>query len=119
MLKLSVLAVLAALVAAPAALAKERNITMTAADVAPKAGQPWTATLRVAIDGTPAPGMGPMVRIVNRAGRTVHVGSRPTAKAGIYLARIVFPTAGSWRLIAVDRYSGRSYAFKRVTVRAA
>ena len=119
MRKLSVLAVLAALVAAPAALAKERNITMTAADVAPKAGQPWTATLRVAVDGTPAPGMGPMVRIVNRAGRTVYVAARPTAKAGIYLARIVFPTAGSWRLIAVDRYSGRSYEFKRVTVRAA
>lgn len=119
MRKLIVFAVLAALVAAPAALAKERNITMSAADVAPKAGQPWTATLRVVIDGTPAPGLGPMVRIVNRAGRTVHIASRPTAKAGIYIARIVFPTAGSWRLIAVDRYSGRAYEFKRVTVRAA
>ena len=40
MRKLSVLALLAALAAAPAATAKERNITMTAADVAPKAGQP-------------------------------------------------------------------------------
>ena len=119
MRKLSVFAVLAALVVAPAALAKERNITMSSADVAPKAGQPWTATLRVVVDGTPAPGLGPMVRIVNRAGRAVFIASKPTAKAGIYLARIVFPTAGSWRLIAVDRYSGRSYEFKRVTVRAA
>src|SRR4029453_491236 len=72
MRKLSVFAVLAALVAAPAALAKERNITMSAADVAPKAGQPWTAKLRVVVDGTPAPGLGPMVRIVNRAGRAVY-----------------------------------------------
>ena len=119
MRKLSVLALLAALAAAPAATAKERNITMTAADVAPKAGQPWTATLCVVIDGAPAPGIGPMVRIVNRTGRTVYIASRRTAKAGIYLARIVFPTAGSWRLIAVDRYSGRAYEFKRVTVRAA
>jgi len=119
MRRLSVLAVLAALVAAPAATAKERNITMTAADVAAKAGQPWTATLRVVIDGTPAPGVGPMVRIVNRAGKTVYIASRRTARTGIYVARIVFPTAGSWRLIAVDRYSGRAYEFKRVTVRAA
>ena len=119
MRKLSVLAVLAALVAAPAATAKERNITMAAADVAPKAGRPWTATLRVVVDGTPAPGVGPMVRIVSRAGKTVYIASRRTAKAGIYVARIVFPTAGSWRLIAVDRYSGRAYEFKRVTVRAA
>jgi hypothetical protein len=119
MLKLSLLAVLAALVAAPAALAKERNITLTAADVAPKAGHAWMATLKVAIDGKPAPGMGPMVRIVNRAGKTVYVASKPTSRAGIYLARIVFPTAGTWRLIVLDRYSGRSYEFKRVTVRAA
>jgi hypothetical protein len=119
MRKLSVLAVLAALVSAPAAPAKERNITMTTADVAPMAGQPWTATLRIVIDGTPAPGIGPLVRIVSQTGRTVYIASRRTAKAGIYLARIVFPAAGSWRLIAVDRYSGRAYEFKRVTVRAA
>jgi hypothetical protein len=117
MSKLSVLVVLAALVAAPAALAKERNMTMTAADVAAKAGQPWSVTLRVAMDGRPAPGQGPMVRIVNRAGKTVYIASRRTAKAGIYVARIVFPTAGTWRVIAVDRYSGRSYEFKPVTVR--
>ena len=60
-----------------------------------------------------------MVRVINRAGKTVYMASRRTSKAGIYLARIVFPTAGTWRLIAVDRYSGRAYEFKRVTVRAA
>ena len=118
MRRLSVLVVLAALVVAPTALAKERNITMTAADVAPKAGHAWLATLRVAIDGKPSPGVGPMVRII-RASKTVYIASKPTSRAGIYLVRIVFPTAGTWRLIAVDRYSGRSYEFKRVTVRAA
>src|SRR5438034_11034194 len=101
MRKLSVLAVLAALVAAPAGLAKERNMTMTAADVAPKAGHAWFATIRVAMDGRPAPGMGPIVRIVNRSGRTVYTASKPTSKTGIYVARIVFPAAGSWRGIAV------------------
>jgi len=93
-------------------------MTMTGLDVAPKAGQPWLATIRVVMDGHPAPGLGPMVRIV-KGGKTVYIASRRTAKAGMYVARIVFPTAGSWRVIAVDRYSGRSYEFKRVTVRAA
>ena len=37
----------------------------------------------------------------------------------LYRARVVFPTAGLWRVLAVDRYSGRSYEFSRVRVRAA
>jgi hypothetical protein len=119
MRKLTVLAVLTAFVLAPTALAKERNMSMASADVAPRAGHPWFATFRVVIDGHPAPGMGPMVRIVNRVGKTIYIASRPTPKKGTYVARIVFPTAGSWRVIAVDRYNGRSYEFKPVTVRAA
>jgi hypothetical protein len=119
MRKLSVLAILAALAAAPAALAKERNISMIGAPVAPKAGQAWTATLKVVIDGKPAPGVGPMIRIVNRAGKAVFIPSKSTSATGIYRARIVFPAAGTWRVIVVDRYSGRSYEFKRMTVRAA
>ena len=85
MRKLSVFAVLAALVAAPAALAKERNITMTAADVAPKAGQPWTATLRVAIDGTPGPAepsMSPRGRPRRRGSTSPGSSSRPPARGG-------------------------------------
>ena len=70
MRKLIVLAVLAALVAAPAALAKERNITMIGADVAPKAGQPWTATRsRRRRDAGARHGADRADR--NRAGRTV------------------------------------------------
>src|SRR5439155_22660661 len=75
MRKLSVLAVLAALLAAPTALAKERNMSMTSADVSPKAGQPWLATIRVVMDGRPAPGLGPMVRII-RGRRTVYIPSK-------------------------------------------
>ena len=116
MRKLSALAVLAALLAAPTALAKERNMTMTSLDVAPKAGHAWLARIRVVMDGHPAPGLGPMVRIV-RGTKTVYIATRRTPTAGVFVARIVFPTAGSWRVIAVDRYSGRSYEFKRVTVR--
>ena len=114
MQKLTALAVLAAFAITPAALAKERNIAMTAAPVAPKAGQVWTATLKVLIDGEPADGLGPMVRIVSRTGKTVYIASKPTSQAGIYRARIVFPNAGTWRVIALDRYRGGSYEFNRV-----
>jgi hypothetical protein len=119
MRKLVVLAVLAAAVAAPTALAKERNLSMIGAPAAPKAGHAWTMTIRVLIDGEPADGMGPMVRIVNRAGTTKSIPSTATAKTGIFRARIVFPTAGTWRVVAVDRYSGRAYEFARVRVRPA
>ena len=48
-------------------------------------------------------------------------GSAPgaTPAVGIYRARVVFPTAGLWRVLVVDRYSGRAYEFSRVRVRAA
>ena len=119
MRKLSVLAVLVAFALAPAALAKERNISLAAAPFSPKAGHVWTATLTVLIDGEPADGLGPMMRIVSRTGKTMYIASQPTAQAGVYRARIVFPKAGTWRVIVVDRYSGRSYEFNRVKVRAA
>ena len=119
MRKLILLAGLAAVIAAPTALAKDRNISMIGAPVAPKVGQAWTATLKVVIDGQPADGVGPMIRLVNKAGKTTYIPSKPTAAAGIYRARIVFPTAGMWRVIIVDRYSGRAYEFNRMKVRAA
>ena len=119
MRKLILLAGIAAVVAAPAALAKERNISMIGAPVAPKAGQAWTATLKVVIDGRPVDGMGPMIRLVDKAGKTTFIPSKPTSATGIYRARIVFPTAGMWRVIVVDRYSGRAYEFNRMKVRAA
>ena len=119
MRRIAALVVLAALAAAPAALAKERNLSMIGAPAAPKAGQAWTATIKVTIDGTLVEGMGPMVRIVSSSGKTIRVASQATSKAGIYRARVVFPTAGTWRVLVLDRYSGRSYEFNRVRVRAA
>jgi hypothetical protein len=119
MRRIGALVVLAALAAAPAALAKERNLSMIGAPVAPKAGKPWTATIKVTIDGRLVDGMGPMVRVISAAGKAIYVPSRATPAAGIYRARVVFPTAGMWRVLVVDRYSGRSYEFSRVRVRAA
>src|SRR3954453_7284372 len=119
MRRLAALVTLAALMAAPAALAKERNLSMVGAPVTPKAGHALLLRLKATIDGKPADGMGPMLRIVSPAGKTISIPSRATPSAGIYSARVVFPTAGLWRVLAVDRYSGRSYEFAKVRVRAA
>jgi hypothetical protein len=119
MRKLIVLFTLVALAAAPAALAKERNIQMIGAPVAPKTGRAFTATISVKVDGRLAPGMAPVIRLVGAAGRTINVPSRSTLKQGIYRARIVFPKAGMWRVIVVDRETGRAYEFNRMRVRAA
>jgi len=118
MRKLIVVLGVAALVSAPAALAKERNVSMIGAPVAPKAGQAWTATIAVKMDGQYTIGKAPAVRIVSRAGRALTVLSSPTPRAGIYRARVMFPAAGTWRVLVVDRETGRSYEFHRMTVRA-
>jgi hypothetical protein len=117
MRKLIVLLAGAALVSAPAALAKERNVTMVGAPVAPKAGQAWTATIAVKMDGHYTIGKSPAVRLINGT-KALTVLSTPTARAGIYRARLMFPTAGMWRVLVVDRETGRSYEFHRMRVRA-
>jgi hypothetical protein len=119
MRKLVVLVALGALVAGPAALAKERNLSMIGAPAAPKAGQGWNVTISVKMDGrlVYSPGKAPVVRIINGV-RTLNVQSTPTARAGIYKARVVFPRAGMWRVLVVDRATGRAYEFHRMRVQA-
>ena len=107
----------AALVSAPAALAKERNLSMIGAPIAPKAGQAWTATIAVKMDGRYAIGKAPAVRIINGTGKALTILSTPTTRAGIYRARVMFPSAGTWRVLVLDRQTGRSYEFRRMTVR--
>jgi hypothetical protein len=118
MRKLIVVLATAALVWAPAALAKERNVSMTGAPVAPTAGRAWTATIAVRMDGRYTPGKAPAVRLINGAGKVWTITSTPTPRAGIYRARLLFPTAGMWRVLVVDRETGRSYEFHRMRVRA-
>jgi hypothetical protein len=118
MRKLVVLVALAALVTGPAALAKERNVSMIGAPTSPKAGQGWRVTITVKMDGKLAAGKAPSVRIVSAKGRAISVHSLPTSKAGIYRARVTFPTAGTWRVIVYEPETGRAYEFARMRVRS-
>ncbi len=91
---------------------------MIGAPAAPKAGQAWMATISVKMDGQYVPGKTPVVRLINATGKVVSIRSLPTSKAGIYRARVRFPAAGMWRVLVVDRETGRSYEFNRMRVRA-
>jgi hypothetical protein len=103
----------AALLAAPAALAKERNVSMLMRTT-PVAGKAVIATISVKMDGRYTIGKAPAVRIIGSSGKALTILSRPTDKAGIYRARLMFPTAGVWRVLVVDRETGRSYEFHKV-----
>jgi hypothetical protein len=118
MRKLAALLALSAVVAAPAALAKERNLTMIGAPVAPKVGQAWMVTITVKMDGKLAAGKAPSVRIVNASGHAISWRSRSTTRAGIFRARVMFPRAGTWRVIVYEPETGRAYEFNRMKVRA-
>jgi hypothetical protein len=119
MRKLIAAAGLALLVWSPAALAKERNLQLLGAPISPKAGQAWRATISVKVDGRLMPGRTPTVRIVSSTGRAISVASRPTTSVGVYRASVVFPSAGTWRVIVVDRETGRAYELRRMRVRTA
>ena len=124
MRKLIVLAALAALVSAPAALTKERNIALAGKPSTTKTGQAWTATVRVTRDKQPDSGRAPTIRLINLAvsntgSNVVNITARATSQVGVYRARVAFPRAGTWRVVVIDSMTGRAYSFGRTTVRAA
>ena len=122
MRRLIVLATLAALVAAPAALAKERNIALKGVPSSTTAGKASIAIISVTRDRVPQAGRAPTVRLINNsistAGRVVNIVSSATSSVGVYRARVVFPSAGTWRIVVIDRETGRAYSFGRINVRA-
>jgi len=123
MRKLIVFAALTAMVAAPAALAKERNIALAGKPAATKAGKAWTATVTVTRDKQPDAGTAPTIRLVSTtistSGRVVNIVARATEETGVYKARVRFPSAGMWRVVVIDAMTGRAYSFGKTRVRAA
>jgi hypothetical protein len=121
MRRLIAFSVLAAFVIAPAALAKERNIALAGKPASTTAGKAWTATVKVTRDKMPDAGKAPTLRLINQSissGGVVNVTMRATLTIGVYRARVVFPHAGTWRVVVIDRMTGRAYSFGRTVVRA-
>ena len=120
MRKILVVAAIVAVVAVPAALAKERNVALRGVPSVAKAGRVLIAKINITIDRRPSGGNAPTVRLINNSisttGRVINITARPTAQLGSYRARVVFPTAGTWRVVVVDTQTSRAYSFGRVRV---
>jgi len=116
MRKLVVFAAFAAVVAAPAALAKERNLALAGKPSVTTAGKASQVTITVTRDKQPDAGRSPIVRLISNSSvstssRVVNIVARATTKMGVYRARVVFPSAGTWRVTVIDAMTGRAYAF--------
>jgi hypothetical protein len=103
------LALLFALLVAPAALAggfATAGLSSTPEGIAP--GQPWKVDITVLQHGrTPLEGLTPVVRI--RSGGTMRdFIAEPTRKAGVYRAEVVFPEAGRWDYEVLDGFINES-----------
>jgi uncharacterized protein (DUF2141 family) len=61
-----------------------------------KAGEVWLAQLRVVSCMGTLTDVTPSLTITNSAGETVAFRGRRSGRAGIYTARVVFPSAGEW-----------------------
>ena len=116
MRKLVVLAALAALVSAPAAVAKERNLALAGKPSVTTAGKASHVTITITRDRQPDAGRSPIVRLISNSSvsttsRVVNIVARATTNMGVYRARVVFPSAGTWRVTVIDATTGRAYAF--------
>lgn len=75
------------------------------------AGEPWAATVRVLQHGrTPLADAKPVVRITRTGAKTISVAARPTARAGVYRARVTFPAAGRYALAVYDGFPWKECA---------
>ena len=83
-----------------------------------RAGTPWVVDLTVLQHGvTPLAGVRPEVRIA-RGPITRSFLARPTAKTGVYRARVVFPRAGTWRWSVWDGFT-RTHTYAPVRIAGA
>jgi hypothetical protein len=117
--RLTVLAVVAAALAAPAA-AQAGGWATVGLDPPPEGlapGERWSVDLTVLQHGrTPLEGVQPRV-IVQRddGGHRREFRARPTGEPGVYRASVVFASAGAWRYFVDDDFSA-THSFAPVSI---
>jgi hypothetical protein len=73
-----------------------------------RSGEPWSATITVLQHArTPLKGIHPKLTIREAGGAVRRFQARPTSEPGVYRARVVFPSGGSWRYVVDDDFSAR------------
>jgi hypothetical protein len=110
------LACTAALVlAAPAAAGGWATAGLGPPDSGLGAGDTWNAEVTILQHGvTPLVGISPVVKIT-KGGKTIDFPAAPTAEPGVYLAKVKFPSEGSWTY-QVDDGFGRTHSFAAVQI---
>ena len=95
----------ALLLAAPAAAGGFATVGLGPPDSGIGAGDTWNAELTILQHGvTPLVGISPMVKI-SKGGETHEFAAAPTGEAGVYLAKVKFPSEGSWTYQVDDGFS--------------
>ena len=110
------LVVSAALVlAAPAAAGGWATVGLGPPDSGLGAGDTWNAELTILQHGvTPLVGVSPVVKI-SKGGETHDFPAAPTGQAGVYLAKVEFPSEGSWTYQVDDGFS-QTHSFAAVQI---
>ena len=72
----------------------------------PTAGSTWDAKLTILQHGqTPLSGVSPTLTLIGDGGKRVTFPAKPTDEAGVYLASVKFPSAGSWSYEVYDGFT--------------
>jgi hypothetical protein len=68
-------------------------------------GDTWNAQVTILQHGqTPLVGVKPTLTIRNDAGKSITFPAKPTGKAGVYVAKVKFPSSGEWRYEVYDGF---------------
>jgi hypothetical protein len=107
----------ALLLAAPAAAGGWATAGLGPPDSGIGAGDTWNAEVTILQHGvTPLVGVSPVVKI-SKGGETHEFPAAPTGEDGVYLAKVEFPSEGSWTY-QVDDGFGQTHSFAPVQIGA-
>lgn len=87
------------------------TVELSSLPTAAVAGKPWIVQITVLQHGrTPLNGLSPKVRVRKLTTRTASgsgvlvFAAKPTGRTGVYRARVVFPSAGTWKYEVWDGF---------------
>lgn len=82
-----------------------------------EAGAVWRAKLDIKQHGRrPLDGLQPVITIRSDTGETQTFTAKPTGEPGIYAARVVFPSKGTWRYEINDGFTPWTHTFAPLTI---
>ncbi len=106
----------ALVLAAPAAGGGFATAGLAPPDDGIGAGETWSAEVTIMAHGvTPMEGLLPYVTISNGE-TTKRFQAAPTDTIGVYLAKVKFPSEGTWSYSVYDGYAGQTHTYKAVQI---